>query len=227
MNTTIHRVLESEVEIPCETVVLPGILRRPPHAEGLVIFAHGSGSNRHSSRNGFVASELNHRNLATLLFDLLTPAEAANESRDGPRFDIPLLTGRLMGATRWAMETERLPTGYFGASTGAAAALAAAASLPSIAAVVSRGGRTDLAGDCVHRVKAPTLLIVGAEDHAVIGWNYGTYEQLGGVKSLMLIGGATHLFSEPGTLEQVADLAADWFQKHFGKTDQSHSQEAP
>ena len=227
MNTTIHRVVESEVEIPCGTVVLPGILRRPPHAEGLVIFAHGSGSNRHSSRNGFVARELNHRNLATLLFDLLTPEEAAIESRDGPRFDIPLLTLRLIEATRWAMESERLPTGYFGASTGAAAALAAAASLPTIAAIVSRGGRTDLAGDCVSMVKAPTLLIAGAEDHAVIGWNYGTYEQLAGLKSLMLIGGATHLFSEPGTLEQVADLAADWFQRHLGKTDGSHLQEKP
>jgi putative phosphoribosyl transferase len=112
MNTTIHRVVESEVKIPCGTVVLPGLLRRPPHAEGLVVFAHGSGSNRHSSRNDFVARELNHRNLATLLFDLLTPGEAANGSRDGPRFDIPLLTERLLGATRWAMERECLPTGY-------------------------------------------------------------------------------------------------------------------
>jgi putative phosphoribosyl transferase len=227
MNTIIHSVAESEVEISCGAVALQGFLRRPSDPAGLVIFAHGSGSSRTSRRNDFVARELNRRNLATLLFDLLTPAEAADESPRGPRFDIPLLTSRLAAATRWAMarrDLAGLPTGYFGASTGAAAALAAAASQPAIAAVVSRGGRTDLAGDCIRRIKAPTLMIAGAEDHAVVGMNHATYEQLACLKCLMLIGGATHLFGEPGTLEQVADLAADWFRKHFDKADQPHPQ---
>jgi dienelactone hydrolase len=212
------RVAESEVEIPCGQVVLPGILRLPPKTEGLVIFAHGTGSNRHSCRNDRVAREFNHRKLATLLFDLLTPWEAEEEGKEAPRLDVALLADRLACALKWAeglAEVRDLPIGFFGAGTGAAAALAVAARTPRIGAVVTRGGRTDLAGDCVPRVKVPTLLIAGAEDHAVVAWNYASYERLTCLKCLMLIGGATHLFSEPGTLEQVSDLAGDWFHKHL------------
>jgi putative phosphoribosyl transferase len=220
MNIAPESIAELEVEIPCGEVVLPGILRRPREAEGLVIFAHGAGSNRHSCRNERIAREFNRRNLATLLFDLLSPWDAGSQGEEAPRLDLRLLADRLACATDWAAaepQTRELQMGLLGAGTGAAATLSVAARFPRIHAVVTRGGRTDLAGDCVTRVKAPTLLIAGAEDHAIVGWNYATYERLTCLKCLMLVGGATHLFTEPGALDQVADLAADWFHKHLSK----------
>jgi dienelactone hydrolase len=172
-----------------------------------------------SPRNRMVAANLNHEGLATLLLDLLTAEEAAAEEATGAlRFNIPFLTTRLIAATRWALSQDdlrTLPIGFFGASTGAAAALCAAAALPAVQAVVSRGGRTDLAGDAVSRVAAPTLLIAGEHDQPVIAWNHATLERLPGVKHLAVVHGATHLFHEPGALEQVAVLAAGWFKIHL------------
>ena len=184
----------------------------------MVIFAHVTGSNRHSQSNDRVAREFNHRHLATLLFDLLTHHEAGSGEGETPRFDLSLLADRLKCATAWAATVpgiKDLPKGFFGAGTGAAAALSAAVSLPEIKAIVCRGGRTDLAGECLRKVKAPTLLVVGAEDFAGVGWNYSAYEHLCCLKCRMLIGGANHLFNEPGSLEQAADLAGDWFHKHL------------
>lgn len=185
----------------------------------MVIFAHGSGSSRLSPRNRRVAAEMHRKGLATLLFDLLTPGEAASEAQTGAlRFNIPFLAERLVSVTGWARrenQLRKLAIGYFGASTGAAAALAAAAAMPQIQAVASRGGRTDLAGEMVKRVDAPTLLIVGELDHPVIQWNEKTMEQLPGIKHLSLIQGASHLFEEPGTLEKVAELAASWFELYL------------
>ncbi len=225
MKTSLSPYAEHEVTIPCGDAVLQGDLIIPAPAKGLVIFAHGSGSSRNSPRNRSVAWELNHRGLATLLFDLLTPDEAVAEAYTGAlRFDIPFLTGRLIAATRWAQQEDslqRLAIGYFGASTGAAAALAAAAELPEIAAVVSRGGRSDLAGDAVRHVKAATLLIAGEKDSPVVEWNHETLRQLGGTKKFILVSGATHLFSEPGALEKVAALAAEWFEEHLGHATQA------
>ena len=191
---------------------LQGELVLPEHAKGIVLFAHGSGSSRHSPRNTYVARVLRSAGLGTLLFDLLTAGEDADYAT---RFDIPLLTTRLLAATRWLAGDARaagLPVGYFGASTGAAAALAAAAELgTSIGAVVSRGGRPDLAGaSLLPRVTAPTLLIVGGHDPAVIALNRDAYAQLACVKALEIVPGATHLFEEPGTLEQVAAHASEW-----------------
>jgi dienelactone hydrolase len=195
----------------------------PEGARGVVVFAHGSGSSRLSSRNRFVAGVLQRSGLATLLLDLLT-AEEEEEDRDSGhlRFDIGLLAGRLVGATEWLRgrpEAAGLPVGYFGASTGAAAALSAAARLPEeIAAVVSRGGRPDLAGDNLGRVRAPTLLIVGGADVPVIGLNRTALGRLAAVeKQLVIVPGATHLFEEPGALEEVARLAADWFGRHLAE----------
>lgn len=213
---------EIEVRIPCSGVVLHGDVVIPAGAKGVVVFAHGSGSNRLSPRDRLVAGEIHRKGLATLLFDLLSPGEAAAETRTGElRFNIPLLTGRLVAATRWARQNKdlmHLGIGYFGASTGAAAALAAAAAFPDIQAVVSRGGRTDLAGEAIPRVQAPTLLIVGALDHPVVQSNRETFERLQGVKRLSLVGGASHLFEEPGALEHVAELAAAWFELHLSPT---------
>lgn len=192
---------------------LPGTLTLPPGAHALVLFAHGSGSSRKSPRNTAVAQVLQTAGIGTLLFDLLTP----EEDRDyATRFDIDLLSARLAGATRWVREEQRLAAlalGYFGASTGAAAALVAAAEPDAdIRAIVSRGGRPDLAGaDALMRVTAPTLLIVGGEDHTVITLNRDAYVQLRCEKSLRIVPGATHLFEEPGTLEAVATLASEWF----------------
>jgi pimeloyl-ACP methyl ester carboxylesterase len=203
----------SPITINVDAVLLQGELALPAQASGVVLFAHGSGSSRHSPRNTYVAGVLRAAGLGTLLFDLLTAAE----DRDyATRFDIPLLTSRLVAATQWILRetpVTALPIGYFGASTGAAAALAAAAELgPRIDAVVSRGGRPDLAGAAaLPRVTAPTLLIVGGHDPAVIALNREAYTQLGCVKTLHIVPGATHLFEEPGTLEQVAGLASDWF----------------
>lgn len=206
-------------------VELEGDLVIPSGAEGLVIFAHGSGSSRRSVRNRFVAGEMHRKHLATLLFDLLTEPETAQDEVTGAlRFNIPFLADRLVAATRWAMEHESLrglEFGYFGSSTGAAAALIAAAKVPQIKAVVSRGGRTDLAGPFVREVKAATLLVVGEIDYPVLQWNQQTLEQLPGLKQLSVIPGASHLFPEPDALEQVAELASSWFALHL-----SHSKPA-
>jgi dienelactone hydrolase len=203
-----------------QNVLLEGQLALPEAATGLVLFVHGSGSSRHSPRNQLVARVLQEAGLATLLMDLLTPQEEEQDSVTAHlRFNIPLLTGRVMGATSWLRnlpETASLKMGYFGASTGAAAALQAAAELPQeVAAVVSRGGRPDLAGQALSRVLAPTLLLVGALDATVIELNRQASALLQGEKRLELIQGATHLFAEPGTLEQVAQRAQEWFARYL------------
>jgi len=205
------------VKIPVDSVELSGELILPPSASGIVLFAHGSGSSRFSPRNTFVANVLQQQGIGTLLFDLLTRAEDQDYAM---RFDIGLLTRRLLAATTWLQadpETKILRIGYFGASTGAAAALQAAAKMGNdIAAVVSRGGRPDLAGEAALRqVAAPTLLIVGSADYGVIELNEQAYALMKCEKELMLVRGATHLFEEPGTLEQAAQLAAKWFLKHL------------
>lgn len=200
------------VPVPGENIVLEGILSLPDDARGLVIFAHGSGSSRHSPRNRYLADELAGEGFATLLFDLLTNDEAADRANV---FDIALLTARVIDAVRWARKRETiraLPIGLFGASTGAAAALSAAAALPDdISAVVSRGGRPDMAMDKLRLVKAPTLLIVGGSDHQVIKLNEAAYAELACKKHLRIVPGATHLFEEPGTLEAVARHTRTWF----------------
>jgi dienelactone hydrolase len=219
MNAYLSTLSEHEVRIPCAGAILRGDVTIPAGATALVVFAHGSGSSRLSPRNRLVAGEMHRRNLATLLFDLLTPEEAILEARSGAlRFNIPLLTERLIAATRWAKQDEhvgKMAMGYFGASTGAAAALVAAAQCPEVKAVVSRGGRTDLAGDAIAHVEVPTLLIVGELDFPVIRWNEESLARLPGAKRLTLIKGATHLFGEPSALEEVAALAADWFDVHL------------
>ncbi len=204
-------------DIPADGVYLEGSLTLPDRPSGVVIFAHGSGSSRHSPRNTYVANTLHEQGIATLLFDLLTVRE--DQDYDN-RFNIVLLTTRLLAATIWVRQqadTERLPLGYFGASTGAAAALrAAAAPGNDIAAVVSRGGRPDLAGiEPLERVTSPTLLIVGGNDEPVISLNEQAFAHLSCEKKLSIVPGATHLFEEPGTLEQVAQQAADWFSRWF------------
>ena len=207
---------DSVVRIAADSLMLEGALAVPIAARGIVLFAHGSGSSRHSPRNNFVAGELRAGGLGTLLIDLLTKDEDAFRQS---RFDIDLLTGRLMAATRWLREepaTRDLALGYFGASTGAAAALKAAARLgPEIAAVVSRGGRPDLAAPDLARVRAPTLLIVGGYDDLVLDLNRRAYEKLPARKELVAIPRATHLFEEPGALEEVARLARDWFVRYL------------
>lgn len=206
-----------EVRIKAGKVTLNASLSIPEGAQCLVIFAHGSGSSRFSPRNNYVAELLQKQGLATLLMDLLTEDEEKIDVHTREfRFDIPLLAERLVGATEWLKknpETKNLHLGYFGASTGAAAALIAAAKLPhDIKAIVSRGGRPDLATDYLSEVKAPTLLIVGGEDGAVIGMNEGALRKLSCEKKLDIVLGATHLFEEPGKLEEVAKLAKEWFQ---------------
>jgi putative phosphoribosyl transferase len=208
---------ERLVRIASGVVTLEGMLALPPSPHGVVLFAHGSGSSRHSPRNNYVAAQLRHVGLATLLLDLLTPAEDSDYER---RFDIALLVERLHDAVRWlAIEpaTKDLPVGLFGASTGAAAALQLAAAVPSrVAAVVSRGGRPDLAGIMsLERVKAPTLLIVGGDDTEVLALNEAAYAHLKAARSLFVVPGATHLFEEPGTLEVAASHAADWFARYL------------
>lgn len=215
-----------ELAIEINGLQFEGFLDVPKHAIGLVVFAHGSGSGRHSPRNQFVAKVLNSRRLATLLFDLLTKdEESLDEWTRQIRFDIPLLADRLAGVTRWLAEGELagFPLGYFGASTGAAAALVAAARLPRrVAAIVSRGGRPDLAADALRAVKAPTLLLVGGCDYGVIELNQQALKALGcPEKELRIISGATHLFEEAGALEQVADQAAEWFEHYLGTAHQS------
>jgi len=201
-----------ELDVAAPPHGLAGELRVPSGAIGVVVFAHGSGSSRLSPRNRAVARQLNEAGLATLVFDLLSEREAADRSNV---FDIPLLAGRLesgIDLVRACKETAGLPVGLFGASTGAAAALVAASRRPGeIAAVVSRGGRPDLAGERLALVRAPTLLIVGGEDHQVIGLNEFAKGALAGPSKLAVVPGAGHLFEEPGALEQVSRLAADWF----------------
>lgn len=214
--STLKSSFERAVPIPPAGIL--GDLIIPPHPAAIVAFAHGSGSSRFSSRNRFVAEVLQRAKLATLLLDLLTAEEERIDSRTlHLRFDIPLLAGRLIQATEWLgrnRETQGLPIGYFGASTGAAAALIAAAKLPeTVRAVVSRGGRPDLAGASLADVQAPTLLIVGSRDDPVIDLNRKALAQLRCEKQLEIVPGATHLFEEPGTLEQVASLARDWFNR--------------
>jgi putative phosphoribosyl transferase len=210
--------LERSVQIPPSGVT--GDLTVPADARGVIIFAHGSGSSRLSSRNRSVASALQHAKLATLLLDLLTAEEEKIDLQTRRlRFDVDLLASRLVQATKWLaddLEAGSLPVGYFGASTGAAAALIAAAQLPtSTGAVVSRGGRLDLAGAALSKVKAPTLLIVGGNDFAVIDLNTKAAKELQCEKRLEIVPGATHLFEEQGTLEQVASLARNWFENHL------------
>ncbi|MEU5725170.1 hydrolase [Micromonospora sp. NPDC047738] len=209
-----------EVTIPVVEGGLPADVILPSGAVGVVLFAHGSGSSRHSPRNTAVAHTLNDRSLATVLVDLLTPDEDVLDARTAElRFDIGLLAGRLAAIVDW-MGAEptlgRLPIGLFGASTGAAAALVAAAARPEqVGAVVSRGGRPDLAGGSLPAVRAPTLLLVGGLDEQVIVLNEQAQAQLGEVAELRIVPGATHLFEEPGTLEQVADQAGTWFTTHL------------
>ena len=209
----------SEVHIPADKATLDGNLTIVDQASALVLFVHGSGSSRHSPRNQFVARTLNNAGLATLLFDLLTPDEELVDMRTAElRFDIELLAERLVHATNWAkqeQQTRDLRVGYFGSSTGGGAALVAAAELPKdVDAVVSRGGRPDLAGDALPKVKAPTLLIVGGEDHVVIDLNEQARAQMRCEVKIEIVPGATHLFEERGALEQVAKLASDWFLLH-------------
>lgn len=211
-----------DVSVAFEGLSLAGFLAVPAHAKGLVVFAHGSGSSRFSRRNRFVAEILNEAGIATLLFDLLRPEEEDIDQRTREfRFDIDLLTRRLIGAIDWASQktaTAALPIGLFGASTGAAAALSAAAARPNkVAAVVSRGGRPDLALGHLAKVKAPTLLIVGGEDTVVIELNQQAAAQLPVEHRLEIVPGATHLFEEAGKLEQVANLACDWFLHYFSE----------
>jgi pimeloyl-ACP methyl ester carboxylesterase len=213
-------IVEGSVRIPVAGVVLDADVVVPEQARGVVLFAHGSGSGRHSPRNRYVAGELQRAGLATVLADLLTVAEEQRDAVTGElRFDIGLLARRLAALTDWVVTDERtadLGVGLFGASTGAAAALVAAAERPDkVQAVVSRGGRPDLAGQYLGRVRQPTLLIVGGEDPVVIELNRQAMEQLTGEVRLEIVPGATHLFEEPGTLEQVARLARDWFLLHL------------
>jgi putative phosphoribosyl transferase len=210
----------SEVQIHAGRAVLPGNLNVPENADALVLFAHGSGSSRHSPRNQFVARTLNEAGLATLLFDLLTPEEEAIDMQTREhRFNIHLLAERLVHATKWAKqqeETRDLRIGYFGSSTGGAAALVAAVDLPEvIGAVVSRGGRPDLAGEALPKVKASTLLIVGGNDDIVIELNEQARDKMRCEVKLEIIPGATHLFEESGALEKVAQLASQWFLLHL------------
>ena len=218
-----------EVRIPAGRAWLYGDLVVPADAKGLVLFAHGSGSGRHSSRNRQVARHLQQAGIATLLFDLLTADEEQHDLHTREhRFDIPLLTGRMQDATEWVRdlpETKDLPIGYFGASTGSAAALIAAARLGDrVAAVVSRGGRPDLAGPaCLAAVTAPTLLLVGGADRGVIELNQEAYARMKCRKELQVVPGATHLFEEPGTLDRVSEAASQWFSKHFARLHEAAS----
>jgi putative phosphoribosyl transferase len=211
---------QTEMKIPVGNVVVEGTLTLTPGAKGVVLFAHGSGSSRFSSRNQYVAKGFNGANIGTLLFDLLTKEEEEEDIVTAEyRFNIALLAKRLIGATEWLRKdpkTKKLTFGYFGASTGAAAALIAAAKLPNeIAAVVSRGGRPDLAGEYLPGVVAPTLLLVGGLDTEVIELNQEALNQMTAEKKLVIVPGATHLFEEPGTLEQVAKLSSEWFLRYL------------
>ena len=217
---TEHRSEERAVRIPAGAIELEGNLGLVEGAEGVVLFAHGSGSGRSSPRNLYVARALRQAGLSTLLIDLLTAEEEAVDLRTGHlRFDIGLLAERLVGATGWLRNepgTQNSRIGYFGASTGAGAALVAASERPDeVGAVVSRGGRPDLAGEALSRVEAPTLLIVGGSDLPVIGMNEEALERMHVDKRLEIVPGATHLFEEEGALEEVASLATSWFRRYL------------
>ena len=213
-------LIRSEIMVPTlsrsgQTIGLPGLLSLPERPQGLVLFAHGSGSSRLSPRNTFVARVLNESSLGTLLFDLLTEFEAADR---GNVFDIELLADRLVAGIAWIArhdQTASLPLGLFGASTGAAAALVAATREPRVAAIVSRGGRPDLARHLLGRVDVPTLLIVGGQDEQVLALNRVAHAVMTCDKQLSIVPGATHLFEEPGTLDEAARLAAEWFVRHL------------
>lgn len=212
--------MTQDVTIPCGAITLNGILEIPENATGIVLFAHGSGSSRFSKRNQYVAEKLNEAKLATLLFDLLTPEEEqVDEHTRHYRFDIPFLASRLLAATDWvlhSLQLKNLPLGYFGASTGGGAAIIAASKKPTeVRAVVSRGGRPDLAGDALFQIQVPTLLIVGGNDEPVISMNEEAFGKMKCEKQLKIIPGATHLFEEPGTLEEVAKIAKDFFLRHL------------
>ena len=216
------REIEESLQIPVAGVVLEADIDVPESPQGVVLFAHGSGSSRHSPRNRYVAGELQRSGLATVLADLLTPREEQLDAQTAAlRFDIPLLAARVTALTDWMAgykPTAALAVGLFGASTGAAAALVAAAQRPAaVAAVVSRGGRPDLAGEFLGAVRQPTLLIVGERDEIVIGLNRRAMTLLGGEVRLEIVPGATHLFEEPGALERVAHLARDWFLTYLGR----------
>jgi putative phosphoribosyl transferase len=224
MDREMYQVVDAgrAVHVPVDSVAVEGNLSVPAGAEGIVLFAHGSGSSRFSPRNRFVANTLRQGSLATLLVDLLTSEEGdVDRYTRHLRFDIDLLAGRLAEATDWVLEqaeTRGLSIGYFGSSTGAAAALVAAAQRPDVInAVVSRGGRPDLAGQALRHVEAPTLLIVGGNDVQVLGLNHQALAQLNGEKSLEIVPGAGHLFQEPGALETVAQLARQWFERHLSE----------
>jgi dienelactone hydrolase len=213
-------IRDEPVSIPLDSITLEGNLSIPQGATGIVVFAHGSGSSRHSPRNRFVAQHLQEMGLATLLFDLLTPEEEEIDALTAHlRFDIDLLATRLVAATDWLLqypEAQGLKIGYFGASTGAAAALIAAVRRPeAVTTVVSRGGRPDLAKEYLADVKAPTLLIVGGRDTPVIGMNQSAMDRMKVRTEIMIIPGATHLFEEPGKLEEVAVMAGEWFAEHL------------
>jgi dienelactone hydrolase len=221
LSIALERIMGTDqVIIPLKEVSLTGDLSLPPKTVSLIIFAHGSGSSRHSPRNQLVARTLQSSGMGTLLFDLLTEEEESAEVDTGRlRFDIPFLADRLVAATTWVSDnaTNRdLNIGYFGSSTGAAAALVGAAKLrEDIGAVVSRGGRPDLAGNALDEVRAPTLLIVGGNDPPVVPLNEQAYERLRGERALRIVPGASHLFAEPGKLELVAQMAAEWFLHHL------------
>jgi dienelactone hydrolase len=219
MNTTLSTLRKHHVRIPSAGVILRADLTIPAGAEGLVILVHGSGNSTLSPRNRLMAGEMHRRGLATLIFDILTPDEASTDDVIGPlAFNIPLLTERLVGTTSWAQQhkdIKHLNIGYLSFSTGAAAALAAAAAIPQIQAVVCRGGRTDLAGEMVKRVDAPTLLIVAELDPVGISWNEKTLKQLPAIKHLSLIPDTSSDFDAPGALEKSADLAAAWFELYL------------
>lgn len=207
------------ITVTADSVYLDGELTIPKNAKSIVVFAHGSGSSHLSVRNQFVAKQLNAANIATLLFDLLTPAEEEEDDRTMEfRFDIDFLSNRLTHTLKWIKNIKiinDLNIGLFGASTGAAAALTTAATETSVKAVVSRGGRPDLAGPILNEIKIPVLLIVGGNDQPVIVMNQDAFSQLTSTKELKIIPGATHLFEEPGTLDEVARLATDWFLQYL------------
>ncbi|HZA76343.1 MAG TPA: dienelactone hydrolase family protein [Acidimicrobiales bacterium] len=213
-------LIEQSLQIPADGVELDADIAVPQPAQGVVLFAHGSGSSRHSPRNTYVADDLQDAGLATVLVDLLTPAEERADALTAElRFDIGLLAGRLTALCDWLVEhdiTAGLGIGLFGASTGAAAALVAASARPAaVAAVVSRGGRPDLAGPALRAVHQPTLLIVGERDPVVLDLNRRAMQEVAGETRLEIVPGATHLFQEPGALEHVARLARDWFVRHL------------